>query len=161
MKSSFWANLWKKSWPHILAIAIFWIVAVIYCQPAVQGKVVDQHDMIGWKGMAQQSFEYKEKYGHHPLWTNSLFSGMPAFTVAVYSKYPNITDWMHKTLRLGMGNPTGFFIMGCICFYLLAMVLRIRYALGVMGAIAFAYSCYSAVILAVGHETKMQAMMLM
>ena len=157
MKSSFL----KNAAPHLLAIGIFLIVAVIYCQPALQGKVVDQEDMVGYKGMAQQSFEYKEKYGHFPLWTNSLFGGMPAFAVAMDSKYGNPTKFLYDILRLGLPNPAAYFFMGCICFYFLCMVLRIRPLLAIIGALAFAYSSYSAVIIAVGHETKMQAMMLM
>jgi len=69
----------KKILPHIIAIVIFLLVAVIYCKPALQGKVVQQLDTQGWRGMAQQSFEFKDKYGHYPLWTNSMFSGMPAY----------------------------------------------------------------------------------
>ena len=66
----------KKLLPHIVAVVIFLIVAVVYCKPALQGKVVSQHDVQGWRGMSQQSVEFKEKYGHYPLWTNSMFSVM-------------------------------------------------------------------------------------
>ncbi|MEO5501525.1 MAG: hypothetical protein ABIR31_08795, partial [Ginsengibacter sp.] len=66
---------WKKILPHIAAIVIFLVVAVVYCKPALQGKVVAQHDIQGWRGMSQQSVEFNEKYGHYPLWTNSMFSG--------------------------------------------------------------------------------------
>ena len=83
MKSSFL----KRAIPHLIAIGIFLLIAIVYCQPALQGKVVNQHDMLGWRGMAQQSFEYKEKYGHFPLWTNSMFGGMPAYNIAIDSKY--------------------------------------------------------------------------
>lgn len=135
------------------------MIAIIYCQPALQGKVVNQHDVIGWKGMAQQSFEYKEKHGHFPLWTNSLFGGMPAFAIAMESKYGNPTGFLYNILTLGLPKPASYFFVGCLCFYFLCMVMRVRPWLGVMAALAFAYSSYSAVIVSVGHETKMQAMM--
>src|ERR1700753_1014262 len=76
----------KKALPHVIAIVVFLIVAVIYCRPALEGKVVSQSDMLQYKGMAQQSFEYKEKHGHFPLWTESAFGGMPAYTIALESK---------------------------------------------------------------------------
>ncbi|MBU7578355.1 MAG: hypothetical protein KAF40_09860, partial [Flavihumibacter sp.] len=60
----------KKAAPHLYAILAFLVIAIIYCQPALMGKVVEQHDTLGWRGMAQQSFEFKEKYGYFPLWTN-------------------------------------------------------------------------------------------
>ncbi|HEX8462885.1 MAG TPA: hypothetical protein VF623_15735, partial [Segetibacter sp.] len=64
---------WKKVWPHVIAISIFLIVAVIYCKPALEGKVLQQSDIVHWKGMAQNAFEYKEKNGHFPLWNTNLF----------------------------------------------------------------------------------------
>ena len=63
----------KKSLPHLIAVAVFLVVAVVYCRPALEGKVVFQSDMLQWKGMAQQSMEYKEKFGHYPLWSESAF----------------------------------------------------------------------------------------
>jgi len=71
----------KKLLPHFIAVAVFAIVAIVYCKPVLQGKVLNQHDSQGWKGMAQQSFEVKEKTGHFPLWTNSMFAGMPAYQI--------------------------------------------------------------------------------
>jgi hypothetical protein len=65
------SSLLKKSLLHITIILVFLIVAILYCRPAFDGKVVSQSDVINWKGMAQQSFEYKDKYGHFPLWTES------------------------------------------------------------------------------------------
>ena len=38
MKSSFL----KKALPHVIAIVLFLIVAVVYCRPALEGKVVNQ-----------------------------------------------------------------------------------------------------------------------
>ena len=73
----------KKLLPHFIAVAVFAIVAIVYCKPVLQGKVLNQHDSQGWKGMAQQSFEVKEKTGHFPLWTNSMFAGMPAYQIAM------------------------------------------------------------------------------
>ncbi|MFX5817451.1 hypothetical protein ABTE26_21370, partial [Acinetobacter baumannii] len=61
---------WKKLVPHVIAVAVFLVVALIYCKPALEGKVLQQHDVTQWKGMAQNSFQYKEKNGDFPLWTN-------------------------------------------------------------------------------------------
>ncbi|MEO9003268.1 MAG: hypothetical protein ABI288_00955, partial [Ginsengibacter sp.] len=56
----------KKILPHLIAIAVFLIVAIIYCKPALEGKVVQQMDIQGWRGMSQQSFEFKDKNGYFP-----------------------------------------------------------------------------------------------
>ncbi|HYC29305.1 MAG TPA: YfhO family protein [Chitinophagaceae bacterium] len=148
----------KKATPHLIAAALFLIIAIVYCQPALQGKVMSQHDVIGWRGMAQQSFEFKEKHGHFPLWTNSLFSGMPAYSVAMQATHPVQVGYVYDVLSLGLPTPAQFFFVACLTFYFLCMVLRIRPWLGMLAAIAFAYSTYDPVIVSAGHNTKIMAM---
>ena len=72
-----------KLLPHFIAVLIFLVVALIYCKPVLQGEVLQQTDVIQWKGMAQNSLEFKKTHGHLPLWTNSMFSGMPAYQIAM------------------------------------------------------------------------------
>lgn len=147
----------KKALPHIIAIVVFLVVAIVYCKPAFDGKVVNQHDIASYKGMAQQSFEYKEKYGHFPLWTESMFSGMPAYVIAMDPKTKISIWYVGKILTLGLPDPISFFFLACICFYILTVVLRINPWIGVLSALAYAYSTYDPVIIGVGHVTKMQA----
>jgi hypothetical protein len=71
----------KSSLPHLLAIFIFAIVAIVYCHPALEGKVLQQSDVTQWKGMAQDALNYKAQNGTTPLWTNSMFGGMPTFQI--------------------------------------------------------------------------------
>lgn len=118
---------------------------------------MNQQDITGWKGMAQQSLDYNEKYGRFPLWTNALFSGMPAYTIAMEATVPIFTSYLHGAMTLWLPKPMNFFFLASICFYFLCCVLRIHPALGITGALAYAYCSYSAVIVAVGHDTKMQA----
>lgn len=148
---------WKKILPHVIAIVIFLVVALIYCKPALNGMVINQHDNQGWKGMAQQSFEYKEKYGHYPLWTNSMFSGMPAYQIALEPTHSVSNQYFTYFFTLGLSKPFNFFFLACVSFYILLMVLRINPWIGIMGAIAYAYSTYDPIIVAVGHDTKMLA----
>ncbi|HEY0676911.1 MAG TPA: YfhO family protein [Chitinophagaceae bacterium] len=148
----------KKATPHLIAAGIFLLIAIVYCQPALQGKVLNQHDVQGWKGMAQQSIEYREKNGHYPLWTNSLFSGMPGYNVAIEDTHKVTIGYIYHILSLGLPIPAQFFFLACLSFYFLCMVMRIRPWLGVLAAIAYAYSTYDPVIASVGHNTKFQAL---
>ncbi|MEO6916736.1 MAG: hypothetical protein ABI151_14810, partial [Chitinophagaceae bacterium] len=146
----------EKAMPHLIAALVFLVVAVIYCQPALQGKVLNQHDTQGWKGMAQQSFEFKEKYGHFPYWTNSMFGGMPGYQIAFETPNKISIGFLHNYIfTLGLPIPIGFFFLACIMAYFLLCVLRINPWISVMGALAYAYSTYDPVIIAVGHNTKM------
>jgi hypothetical protein len=147
----------KKALPHIIAIAVFLIVAVVYCRPTLQGKVVSQSDVLQWKEMAQQSFEYKDKFGHFPLWTESTFSGMPAYTIAMDSKSSFSFGYLENLLSWGLPQPISFFFVACLCFYLLMVVLKVNPWVGVLASLAYAYCSYDPVIIVTGHITKMEA----
>jgi hypothetical protein len=151
-------NSWfKKLVPHLIAVAVFLVVALIYCRPVLEGKVVSQHDITHWKGAIQQSEVYKQTHGSAPLWTNSLFSGMPAFQIGYAAN--NVVPWYaHQLFTLGLPKPIQFFFLACICFYFLTVVLGIRPVIGIMGSLAFGYATYNPVIIAVGHDTKMLTM---
>lgn len=146
----------KKAAPHLYAVLAFLVIAIIYCQPALMGKVVEQHDTLGWRGMAQQSFEFKEKYGYFPLWTNSMFGGMPAFAIAFEGTVIQ-TIYLQNLLTLWMPVPVSFFFLACISFYFMGIVFRLKPLIAAMAAIAFAWATYDPVIIAVGHNTKMWA----
>ena len=146
---------WKSLLPHLIAVGVFLIIAIVYCKPVLEGKVLQQLDITNWKGMAQNAFEYKEKNGHMPLWNTHLFSGMPDYQVAMegHSFLPNIS----AIITLGLPKPANFFFLACICFYILCMVMRINPVVAVLGSLAFAYSTYDPVIISVGHDSKMWA----
>ena len=154
-------GLFPKLLPHLVAVVVFLLVAVIYCRPVLQGKVLQQHDVTQWKAMAQNSFEYKEKYGHFPLWTNSMFSGMPAYQIAMEAETILSPGWFYYILTFGLPKPISFFFLACVCFYFLAMVLRSNPYVAIAGALAYAYATYNPIIVAAGHDTKMQSIALM
>ena len=154
-------DLLRSAVPHFIAILVFLAVALIYCHPAFENKVLEQEDVLQWEGMAHNSFKYKDSHGHFPLWTNGMFSGMPAFQIAMDSQSVNIPNLFYGILTLFLVKPASFFFLACICFYFLAGVLRIKPFIGVIGALAYAYATYNAVIVSVGHDTKMQSIALM
>ncbi|HEY6901007.1 MAG TPA: YfhO family protein, partial [Puia sp.] len=154
-------TLLKRSLPHLIAIVVFMVVAILYCKPAFDNKVLYQEDVLQWQGMAQNSFKYKESHGHFPLWTNSMFSGMPAYQIAMDLQSISIPGFFYGLLTFYLIKPASFFFLACICFYFLALSLRIRPWIGIIGALAYAYATYNPVIVSVGHDTKMQAIALM
>lgn len=149
------SDLIKKILPHVIAILIFLIVSVFFCKPSLEGNVLNQHDVIGWKGMAQNALDYKEKNGHFPLWNTNVFSGMPNYMIAMEGK--SVLPDLHPVFSLWLPQPINFFFLACICFYILCMALRTRPVVGIFGALAFAFATYNPIILAAGHLTKMTA----
>lgn len=149
---------WSKVTPHLIAIAIFLVVALIYCKPALQGKVLQQGDIIHWKGMAENSFKYKETHGHFPLWTNGMFSGMPAFQIAQDPSNPFNLIYLHKVFSLFLSKPFQFFFLLCLGFYFLSQVYKVDYRIGIAGALAYAYASFSPILVVAGHESQVLVM---
>lgn len=154
-------GLLSKLLPHIIAVVVFLIIAVFYCKPVLQGMVLHQEDVVQWEAMAKNSFDYKATHGHFPLWTNGMFSGMPAYQIAMEGDVPASPLVFFKIFTLGLPKPIAFFFLACICFYFLTQVLKINPYVGIFGALAYAYATYNPVIIVVGHETKMWSIALL
>jgi hypothetical protein len=90
-----------------------------------------------------------------------MFSGMPAFQIAMDTQSVSIPELFYSVLTLWLKKPASFFFLACLCFYFLTGALRINPYIGIIGSLAYAYSTYNAVIVAVGHDTKMQSIALM
>jgi hypothetical protein len=148
----------KNILPHAVAVALFLIISLVYCLPVFQGLVVSQHDMLGTRGMTQQSIEFFEKHGSYPLWTNSMFSGMPAFQILLAAKYNIGITWMHHLFTLFLPSPASLFFLSCICFYILTQVLKLKPWIGILGALGYSFASYNAIITTVGHVTKFATM---
>src|SRR5689334_21680696 len=112
-------GLIKKLLPHFIAVIVFLIIAVIYCSPVLQGKVVNQSDVTQWKAMAKNSFDYKDSHGKFPLWTNNMFGGMPAYQIAIKPDVKVSPGFFYTVFTLGFPKPISFFFLACICFYFL------------------------------------------
>ena len=145
----------KKLLPHIIALVVFLTVSVLFCKPIIEGNVLNQDDITKWKGIAQNSFDYKEKNGHFPLWNPNLFSGMPNYQIAMQGK--SILPDMTKLLSLGLPKPINLFFLACICFYILCLAFRARPVIAMLGGLAYAFSTYNAVVINAGHDTQMFA----
>ncbi len=109
----------KKLLPHLIAVAVFLLVAFIISKPAFESDtVLKQSDLIGWQGMSHQSFEYKEQHGHFPLWVTSMFGGMPAYQIALEGSWSPL-GFIDHAFQLWLPQPMNFFFLACIAFYFL------------------------------------------
>lgn len=143
--------------PHAIAVGVFLLAALIYCKPIFDNKTLAPNDTAGWRAMAQNSFQYKAEHGHYPLWTEGIFSGMPAYQIAMEAPGFSAQHLARTILTLGLPNPAALFFLASVCFYFLALALRINPYVAIISGLAYAYSTYNPSILAVGHTTKMEA----
>jgi hypothetical protein len=150
-------SFFKLALPHFIAIAIFAIVAIVYCKPAIEGKVLQQSDITQWKGMAQDALQYRERNGHTPLWTTSMFGGMPTYQITGVVGYAYSIGVLDRILTLNLPEPIGLFFLASLAFYFLAQVLGFNAVISIVGALAYSYATYNPIIIIVGHITKMHA----
>ncbi len=152
----------KNKWiavilPHISAIIIFLTISLAYFSPVLEGKILRQHDNIQYRGMSKEIVDFRAKYHKEPLWTNSMFGGMPAYLVSmVYSS--NLFRYVDKYVSLTLNPPVQYLFLTLLGFYFLLVVgFRVNPWLSIAGAIVFAFSSYFFIILAAGHNTKAHA----
>lgn len=147
----------KKVLPHVIVIAIFFLLTVIYFKPVVlDGKVIKQGDIVNHKGMSKEASDFREQYKTEPLWTNSMFGGMPAYQINMILK-GNYIRYVDNMLKLGLPHPVGHVFLLFLGFYILMLVLKIDPWLGLLGSIAFALSSYFLIVLEAGHNSKAHA----
>lgn len=143
--------------PHLIALGIFFVVAFIFTAPAFSGKSIAAHDTQQHKGLVKEIADHRDEFGEEPLWTNSVFGGMPATQISViYSK--NLIRYI-DTLpnKLGFPRAATRILKYLIGIYILLMALRIPWKFSIAGAIAVALSSYLLIIIQAGHNTKANA----
>ncbi|MDP4263886.1 MAG: YfhO family protein [Bacteroidota bacterium] len=145
---------WKKILPHVIAVAVFVIIAAIFCRPSLEGKVLYQHDIMQYDAASKDIADYAAKHGKAPLWTNNMFSGMPTYQIWMPANNV-LPTYVNKVLTLGLPQPMQFFFLACILFYFLSQVARVNPYIGVLGSLAFGYSTYNIGMITAGHVTQM------
>ena len=149
-------NWFKRNGIHLAIIGIFIALCFVYFSPALQGKALYQSDVLMAQGMQKEIMDFKAKDGKGPLWTNSMFGGMPAFQIWV--QYPNnVTTYVISFFKTVFPNPIDTVLLYLLGAYLLFCVLRINPWLAAAGAIAFAFSSYNFQIIDAGHSNKAMA----
>jgi len=149
-------QLFKNNWIHFLAIGLFIITTLIYFQPQFSGYGLKQHDIEQFKGMSNEINHFREVNGEEPLWTNSMFGGMPTYQIS--TKYEgNLLTNVYRGFQLWMSSPAGMFFAYLLGFYIMLLCMKVNPKVAILGAFAFAFSSYYIIILQAGHNTKAAA----
>ncbi len=142
----------KQALPHLLAVFIFLVITVVYFYPVLEGKVMNANDATVARNSSKEIVDFRAKYGEEPLWTNSMFSGMPAFLIS--TKYTgNIMNYIHAFLTI-LRLPVASIFLSMLGFYVLLLFFKVDWRLSIAGAIAYGLSTYFFFILGAGHNTK-------
>ena len=147
----------KSLLPHLIAVVSFLIIALIYFSPALSDYRVFQSDIQQHKGMSNEVVDFREEFDAEPLWTNSMFGGMPATQISVIYE-SNLLRYVNSALQLGLPHPVNVFFLYMLGFFILLICLRVNPWLALVGAIAYGFSSYFFIIIDVGHNSKAMAM---
>lgn len=143
----------KKILPHLVAIAIFAVITLVYFAPLLEGKQINQSDNQQFQGASKEITDFRAATGKEALWTNSMFGGMPAYQISVvYAS--NMVKYFDHISRIGLPFQAGFVFLYFIGFYILLLAFKVDQKLSTIGAIGFGFSSFFLIILAVGHNTQ-------
>ncbi len=145
-------NKMKIILPHLLAVIIFAIVSFMYFYPVLEGKVLKANDSMVSRINSKEIQDYRDKYGKEPLWTNSIFSGMPAYLIS--TRYPgNLIKYVDMVLRQ-FKMPVSVLFVSMLGFYILLLIFGLNPWLAITGALAYGLSSFFFQILGAGHNTQ-------
>ncbi|MBE15259.1 MAG: hypothetical protein CL867_03355 [Cytophagaceae bacterium] len=145
----------KRLLPHLAVIIGFVAISLLYFNPVLSGKMLYQNDIKLYQSMAQQHTQFRAETGTETYWTNGAFGGMPTYQMG--AKFPHdYMDLLDRGIRF-LPRPADYLFLYLLSFYILMLVMRVPWKLGVVGALAFGFSAYLIIIIGVGHNSKAHA----
>jgi hypothetical protein len=131
------------------------VVALAFYSPAIfGGKTIQGTDSITFRANAQVTIEHHEKTGEWSRWAPNVFSGMPYIN---YKLAVPQADSFVNAVR-GFAWPVGHLFVLMAGVYLLVFYLTRNHFSGLLSGLAFGFTTYIPIIIAVGHGTKFVAL---
>lgn len=142
----------RRILPHLIAVVIFTILAFVYFYPVIEGKQLKANDTQVHRINSKEIQDYRDKFHKEPLWTNSIFSGMPAYLIS--TRYPgNLIRHVDTVLRQ-YRMPVSVLFISMLGFYILLVIFGLNPWLAMAGAGAYGFTSFFFQILGAGHNTQ-------
>ena len=146
----------KKILIYALIVLTFVVLSYGFVPQLLSGKIVNQSDISGWSGMAQEAAQWNKA---HPddmtQWSGSMFGGMPTISFQTPVK-GDLTQVLYNALMF-FKRPASYLFISLLGAFLLMLALGISPIIAAGGAVAVTFCSYNLQIIQVGHNTKMQA----
>jgi len=149
--------------PHLVALVLMFLATFLLYSPYfTSGKVLNQGDTIRAYGMQAEMNKIEKETGKAPLWTQSMFAGMPTFQIRPPDR-GNFTRHLLNGMMFNnsMTNVPWVIFMAMFCTYFLLIVLGLDWRIAIMGSVCYGLSTFYVDIAEAGHATKMMALALM
>lgn len=147
------SDLFKKYGAYLVAAVVFLAAAYIYCSPVLKGKTLNAGDSVNGSYYGKDLDEYRAETGDISWWTESVFSGMPAYQISPHYKSDSLMAPFDAFVN-GDGSAAWVLLLYFICFFILMRSFGINKWLSIVAALATGFSSYFFVIIAAGHIWK-------
>lgn len=124
----------------------------IYFYPVLQGKILNQNDIIMGQIKGQEVVDYRAEHGEEPLWRTHLFSGMPELTLFPTS----IFTYASKLIEVLGGSGTYIIAVFMLGFFFFARSNKLDPWIAFLGAIAVGFSAFFIISVGAGHNAKVR-----
>ena len=145
----------KLALPHMVALSVFFLFSFMFFSPLFQGYSLKQQDVKQYRGMSKEILDHHVTNDTDPLWTNSMFGGMPAYQILVHHKN-NFLIYVDSVLKMGLPKMANLLFLMMLGFYIFALCLRINPWLSILAAVAYGFSTINILYLGAGHLTKVK-----
>lgn len=142
----------QKLIQYIVPVILLFITSAIYFSPILEGKVVQQSDMIHFAGMSKEMSDYRAETGKEALWTNAMFSGMPGYLISTVYKGSITKKIIGFVLKIP--RPISYHLLFLSLFYFMCILLGLNPWLSFAGALAYGFTSYFFVVFEAGHTSK-------
>ncbi len=154
-------SILKKIGIALGAAALFLVLAYAFVPQVLEGKIVNQSDITGYRGMSHEMDQWNAEHPDNPTyWTDSMFGGMPTTAISTRNSGDYTERLYNLFINTGRQPVPRLFIM-LLGAFLLFLSLGASWPVALGGAIAVGFCSYNFQIIQVGHNTKLQAIALM
>jgi len=143
----------KKNLPHFIVLIAALIISYAYFSPLLEGKKIIAHDELTATGGAQELKTYYQQTSDISQWTNSMFGGMPAYTI--WGSNNNVFIKAKQVVENIGQHPASLLILIILASYLCLILFGISPWISIFGAISYGFASHYFILLSAGHITKL------
>lgn len=131
------------------------VIAVLFFAPDdMEGRVLQQHDMLQGTANGQEGIAFHEATGETTRWTDSLFGGMPNFQIAPSYPATDALQWIGKAFSLWLPDPANLLFAMMLGFFIMCLCMKMKWPTALFASIAWGFSSYFIIIIGAGHIWK-------
>ena len=143
--------------PHTIFISLGFLLVMSFFHPLfLENKSMNQNDVFQGIGSGQEASNFRQETGKEALWTNSMFSGMPAYLINI-SWSGDLIKHVQKIITLNFPSAAQVTILGFLSCYFMLLIFKVRPWLAFIGAIAFSFNTFNIISIEAGHIWKVRA----